>query len=154
WDGLCAEQVEYLEDFWDRADVEIDGDDEIQQAVRFSLFHVLAAAARIERRAIPAKGLTGNGYDWHAFWDSETFVLFVLNYTMSEAVADALRWRHDTLPAATDRANSLGLRGAAFPWRTINGAECSAYWPAGTAAFHVGADVADAVIRYFHATDN
>ncbi len=152
WDGLCARQFEYLGDFWDRADVEVEGDDEIQQAVRFSLFHVLAAAARNERRAIPAKGLTGNGYDGHAFWDSETFVLFVLNYTMSNAVADALNWRHDTLPAAINRATSLGLRGAAFPWRTINGAECSAYWPAGTAAFHVGADIADAVIRYLHAT--
>ncbi len=152
WDGLCAQQSEYLKDFWDRADVEIEGDDEIQQAVRFSLFHLLSAAARNERRAIPAKGLTGNGYDGHAFWDSETFVLFVLSYTMSDAVADALHWRHDTLPAAINRATSLGLRGAAFPWRTINGAECSAYWPAGTAAFHVGADVADAAIRYLHAT--
>ncbi len=152
WDGLCSQQLEFLDDFWGRADVEIEGDDEIQQAVRFSLFHVLAAAARSERRAIPAKGLTGSGYGGHAFWDSETFVLSVLSYTMPEAVANALRWRHDTLPAATKRAQSLGLEGAAFPWRTINGAECSAYWPAGTAAFHVGADVADAVIRYLHTT--
>jgi len=152
WDGLCSQQLEYLNEFWDRADVELEGDDEIQQAVRFSLFHVLAAAARSERRAVPAKGLTGNGYDGHAFWDSETFVLSVLNYTLPAAVANALHWRHDTLPAATDRAQSLGLRGATFPWRTISGAECSAYWPAGTAAFHVGADVADAVIRYLHAT--
>ncbi len=152
WDGLCAQQLDFLTDFWDRADVAIDGDDEIQQAVRFSLFHVLAASARSERRAIPAKGLTGNGYDGHAFWDSETFVLSVLTYTMPEAVAHALHWRYDTLPAAMKRAQSLGLDGAAFPWRTIGGQECSAYWPAGTAAFHVGADVADAVIRYLHAT--
>ncbi len=152
WDGLCSQQREFLDEFWDGADVEIEGDDEIQQAVRFSLFHILAAAARSERRAIPAKGLTGDGYDGHAFWDSETFVLTVLSYTMPEAVANALRWRHDTLPAATQRAHSLGLNGATFPWRTISGAECSGYWPAGTAAFHVGADVADAVIRYLHAT--
>jgi alpha,alpha-trehalose phosphorylase len=152
WEGLCEQQAQYLTDFWNRADVVIEGDDEIQQAVRFSLFHLLGAAARNERRAIPAKGLTGNGYDGHAFWDSETFVLMVLNYTMAEAVAAALRWRHDTLPLATSRARSLGLDGATFPWRTISGAECSAYWPAGTAAFHVGADVADAVIRYLHAS--
>jgi len=154
WDGLCTQQAQYLQDFWDRADVEIEGDDEIQQAVRFALFHVLAAAARNERRAIPAKGLTGDGYDGHAFWDSETFVFFVLSYTMSEGVADALRWRHATLPLALERASNLGLEGATFPWRTINGAECSAYWPAGTAAFHVGADIADAVIRYLHTTDD
>jgi len=154
FDGLCAQQRELLDDFWDRADVELEGDDEIQQAVRFSLFHLLSSAARNERRAIPAKGLTGNGYNGHAFWDTETFVLSVLSYTMPDAVADALRWRYDTLLAATTRAKNLGLKGAAFAWRTINGAECSAYWPAGTAAFHVGADVADAVIRYGHATND
>ena len=123
-----------------------------QQAVRFSLFHVLQAGARAEGRAIPAKGLTGPGYDGHAFWDTETFVLPVLTYTAPEAVADALRWRHSTLPLATERARQLGLDGAAFPWRTITGAECSGYWPAGTAAFHIGADIAAAVVRYVEAT--
>ncbi|HUY42483.1 MAG TPA: glycosyl hydrolase family 65 protein [Acidimicrobiales bacterium] len=152
FDGLCTQQREFLDDFWDRSDVELEGDEEIQQAVRFSLFHILSSAARSERRAIPAKGLTGNGYNGHAFWDTETFVLSVLSYTLPEAVAHALRWRHDTLPLAATRAQKLGLKGATFPWRTINGAECSAYWPAGTAAFHVGADVADAAIRYLHAT--
>ena len=152
WDGLLAEQREYLDDFWSRADVEIDGDEEIQQAVRFALFHVLQSSARSERRAIAAKGLTGTGYAGHAFWDSEAYVLAVLSYTVPEVVAHALEWRHDALPLALERAEQLGLKGAAFPWRTITGAECSAYWPAGTAAFHVGADVANAVIRYVHAT--
>lgn len=152
WDGLRRQQREFLDDYWDRADIEIDGDDEIQQALRFSLFHVLCSVVRSERRGIPAKGLTGNGYDGHAFWDSETFVLSVLSYTMPEAVKQALQWRHDTLATAEERAANIGLSGAAFPWRTITGAECSAYWPAGTAAFHVGADIADAVLRYLHAS--
>jgi alpha,alpha-trehalose phosphorylase len=152
WDGLVAEQRTYLDDFWARADVEVEGDAEIQQAVRFGLFHVLQAGARAEGRAIPAKGLTGTGYDGHAFWDTEGFVLPVLTYTVPQAAADALRWRRDTLPSALDRAGQLGLKGAAFPWRTITGAECSGYWPAGTAAFHVGADIADAVTRYIAAT--
>jgi alpha,alpha-trehalose phosphorylase len=152
WEGLCDDQREYLEDFWRRADVEIDGDAEIQQAARFSLFHVIQAGARNERRAIAAKGLTGNGYDGHAFWDSETFVLKVLSFTAPESVREALRWRHGTLPMAKDRAALLRLKGAAFPWRTITGAECSSYWPAGTAAFHVTADISDAVLRYVHAT--
>src|SRR5439155_2889838 len=82
WKGLCASQREYLDDFWNRADVELTGDDEIQQAVRFALFHVLQASARAERRPIAAKGLTGTGYDGHAFWDTETFVLPVLTYTV------------------------------------------------------------------------
>src|SRR6476469_213639 len=154
WQCLLDEQRAYLDDFWATADVEIDGDDELQQAVRFALFHVLQAGSRGESRAIPAKGLTGPGYDGHSFWDSETFVLPVLTYTVPEAARDALRWRHATLPAARERAAALGLRGAAFPWRSIDGAECSAYWPAGTGAFHVSADVSDAVARYLAATDD
>ncbi|MFF4896385.1 glycoside hydrolase family 65 protein [Streptomyces sp. NPDC001068] len=152
WQGLADEQRGYLDDYWSRADVEVDGDEEVQQAVRFALFHVLQAGARAEQRAIPAKGLTGSGYDGHAFWDTEMFVLPVLTHTAPQAVAEALRWRHNTLPAARERATQLGLDGAAFPWRTIAGSEGSAYWPAGTAAFHVNADVADAVVRYVAAT--
>jgi alpha,alpha-trehalose phosphorylase len=152
WQQLVDEQRARLDDFWARADVEVGGDEEIQQAVRFALFHVLQAGVRAEQRAIPAKGLTGSGYDGHAFWDTETFVLPLLTYTSPGAVAEALRWRQSTLPAARERAVQLGLRGAAFPWRTIAGSEGSAYWPAGTAAFHVNADIADAVIRYTAAT--
>ena len=152
WDGLLADQRAYLDDFWDNADVEVDGDTEVQQAVRFALFHVLQAGARGENRPIPAKGLTGPGYDGHAFWDTETFVLPVLTLTAPDAAASALRWRHGTLPAAIERAAQLGLKGAAFPWRTIAGQECSGYWPAGTAAFHINADIANAVIRYVDAT--
>ena len=152
WDGLLAEQRAYLDDFWDCADIELDGDTEIQQAARFALFHVLQAGARAEGRAIPAKGLTGPGYDGHCFWDTETFVLPVLTYTAPDAAAHALRWRHSTLPLAVARARQLGLEGAAFPWRTIHGEECSGYWPASTAAFHIGADIAAAVVRYVDAT--
>jgi alpha,alpha-trehalose phosphorylase len=152
WDGLLAEQREYLDGFWDRSAVEIDGDLEIEQAVRFALFHVLQAGARAEGRAIPAKGLTGSGYDGHAFWDTDSFVLPLLTYTYPMAAADALRWRHSILPIARARARTLGFAGATFPWRTIAGEECSGYWPAGTAAFHVNADIADAVVRYVDAT--
>ncbi|MGE0795501.1 MAG: glycoside hydrolase family 65 protein [Acidimicrobiia bacterium] len=154
WDGLVAEQRAFLDAFWADADVEVDGDAEVQQAVRFALFHVMQASARAEGRPIAAKGLTGPGYDGHAFWDTETFVIPTLTYTMPRAAADALRWRQATLPAARARAHQLGLDGAALPWRTINGEECSGYWPAGTAAFHVNADVADAVIRYLDATED
>ncbi|MGI9062288.1 MAG: glycoside hydrolase family 65 protein [Pseudonocardiaceae bacterium] len=152
WDGLLAEQRSYLDEFWDAADVELDGDPEVQQAVRFALFHILQAGARGESRAISAKGLTGPGYDGHAFWDTETFVLPVLTYTLPDSARDALRWRHSTLDKARARARVLGRQGAAFPWRSISGAECSAYWPAGTAGFHIGADIADAVARYLAAT--
>jgi len=148
WDDLVADQQAYLKSFWDGADVELDGDPAVQQAVRFGLFHVLQAGARAEQRAIAAKGLTGPGYDGHAFWDTESYVLPVLTATVPQAAADALRWRHSTLPLALDRARTLNVSGAVFPWRTIQGQECSAYWPAGTAAVHVNADIAVAAARH------
>jgi alpha,alpha-trehalose phosphorylase len=152
WEGLVEAQRDYLDQFWDHSDVVVEGDPEVQQAVRFGLFHTLQAGARAEQRPVGSKGLTGPGYDGHTFWDAETFVLPALTYTQPSAAADVLRWRHSTLDLARERAQTLGLQGAAFPWRTIRGEECSAYWPAGTAGFHIGADIADAVRRYVQAT--
>ncbi len=151
WGGLISEQRAFLDEFWARADVVVDGDPAVQQAVRFALFHILQASARAEGVAIASKGLTGRGYDGHAFWDTEMFVLPVLTSVFPKAVAHALRWRHSTLATTRDRARQLGFAGAAFPWRTITGKECSGYWPAGAAAFHVNAAVARAVIGYLRA---
>ena len=152
WDGLRESQRRYLDDFWARADVELDGDPALQQAIRFALFEVLQSAARAEGRAIPAKGLTGSGYDGHSFWDMETYTLPVLTYVAPQTVRDALRWRHSTLELARARATELRFEGAMFPWRTISGRECSGYWPAGTAGVHINADIADATRRYLAAT--
>jgi len=148
WDTLVREQREYLEEFWSTADVEVEGDPVIQQAVRFALWHLLQASARAERRAIGAKGLTGTGYNGHTFWDIEGFVLPVLTMTHPQSVADSLRWRASTLDQARTRARMLRLKGATFPWRTIHGEETSAYWPAGTASFHINAAVARAFELY------
>ena len=148
WDQLVQEQRAVLDEFWLGADVEVDGDPAIQQAVRFALFHVFQAAARAEGRAIAANGLTGPGYDGHAFWDTESFVLPVLTATAPRAAADALRWRLSTVDLARERAETLRLHGAAFAWRTIRGQECSGYWPAGTAAMHINADIAAAAMRH------
>src|ERR687893_870879 len=152
WEGLLAAQRAYLDDFWDRADVELEGDAELQQAVRFALFHVLQAGARAEGRPIAAKGLTGPSYDGHTFWDTETFVLQPLTYSVPRAVGDTLRWRYATLDLARERAKMLDLEGASFPWRTIRGQAISGYWPASTAAFHINADIAAAIVRYHAAT--
>ncbi len=154
WKGLVDAQRKYLAEFWARADVELKGDPDVQQAIRFAMFHVLQSAARAEQRAIPAKGLTGPGYDGHTFWDTETFVLPVLTYTVPAAAGDILRWRFQILDMARKRAKDLGFKGAAFPWRTIHGEECSGYWPASTAAFHINADIADGVLRYVSATND
>ncbi len=151
WQGLLDAQRAYLDHWWDVADIQLEGDGEhvaaLQQAVRFAAFHVLQAGARAERRGIAAKGLTGTGYDGHVFWDSEMYVLPLLVATMPRSSEDALRWRLSTLEDAKARAATLGLGGAAFPWRTIRGRECSGYWPASTAAFHVNAAIAAAAVR-------
>jgi alpha,alpha-trehalose phosphorylase len=152
WEGIAAEQRECLDEYWACADVELDGDQRLQQAVRFGLFHVFQAAARAGVRPVPGKGLTGPGYGGHTFWDSEAFVLPVLTYTAPEVAGNILRWRHATLEHARSRARQLHLRGAAFPWRTIDGHESSGYWPAGTIAFHLNADIAAAVLRHVRAT--
>ena len=154
WEGLRRAQHRYLDDVWQRADVELDGDPALQQAVRFAVFQVVQAAVRAELRAIPAKGLTGSGYDGHTFWDMEAYTLPVLTYVAPAAARDALSWRHATIDLAEARARELGLNGVTFPWRTIRGHECSGYWPAGTAAFHINADIADAVRRYLAAAED
>jgi alpha,alpha-trehalose phosphorylase len=115
WDGLLTGQRAYLDAFWEGADIEIDGDPELQLAMRFGLFHTLQAGARAEQRAIAAKGLTGPGYDGHTFWDSERFILSVLTYTAPHAAEDALRWRHATLDLARERATQLGLAWGSSP---------------------------------------
>jgi alpha,alpha-trehalose phosphorylase len=148
WDQLVADQRKVLDEYWAGADIQIDGDPAVQQAVRFGMFHTFQASVRAEQRAIAAKGLTGPGYDGHAFWDTESFVLPVLTATVPHAAADALRWRWSTLDLARQRAETIRARGASFPWRTIRGHECSGYWPAGTAAVHINADIAVAAIRY------
>ncbi|WP_410819819.1 glycoside hydrolase family 65 protein [Micromonospora sp. 050-3] len=154
FDALLTDQRAALEAAWQVADVQLDGDPELQQAVRFAMFHLIQAGRPDSDRTISAKGLTGNGYDGHVLWDTESYVLPVLNYLAPAVARSALRWRHAHLPEARERAAELRLTGATFPWRTIGGRESSGYWPAGTAALHVNADIADAVLRYLAATDD
>jgi beta-phosphoglucomutase len=150
--GLAGEQRLALERFWERADVEIDGDEALQQGVRYNLFSLLQAAGRDARTSLPAKGLTGEGYEGHYFWDTEIFALPFFTYTDPAAARSLLAFRVRTLPAARARAAELGHRGALYPWRTISGEEASAYFPAGTAQYHINADIAYAIERYLRAT--
>ncbi|MFF2369118.1 glycoside hydrolase family 65 protein [Agromyces sp. NPDC058110] len=152
WDRVAAAQRERLDEYWQCADIEIEGAPRLLQAARLALFHVFQAAARAEVRSVPGKGLTGAGYEGHTFWDFEAYVLPLLTATAPEAAKQGLLWRHATLGHARARAAQLHLRGAAFAWRTIDGQESSGYWPASTAAFHVNADVAGAVVHYVRAT--
>jgi alpha,alpha-trehalose phosphorylase len=152
WDALAAEQSAWLDDFWARTDIAIDGDGDAQQAIRWNLFQMAQASANVGPRGIAAKGVTAGGYDGHYFWDTEVYVIPMLAYNNPDAARDLLRFRHRTLPEARRRAAEMSQRGALFPWRTLNGEEASAYYPAGTAQFHIDADVAYAIDRYVNAS--
>jgi alpha,alpha-trehalose phosphorylase len=161
FEQLLASQEHYLEDFWRRSDVRIRdirqdrikrSTVEIQQATRFNLFHILQASARAEDKGVPAKGLTGQAYEGHYFWDSEIYLLPFLIYTSPLIAKNLLTFRYRMLPQARARARELGHRGAMFPWRTISGEEASAYYAAGTAQYHINADIMYALRKYLHAT--
>lgn len=143
-----AKQRAWLDDFWLNTDVVIEGQPGIQQAVRWCLFQLAQATARSDQLGIPAKGVTGSGYEGHYFWDTEIYLVPFLIYTAPRVARNALRFRVNLLPQARERATVLSQRGALFPWRTINGEEASAYYAAGTAQYHIDADVAFAFAKY------
>ena len=158
---LLASQEQYMDDFWRRSDVRIKDirEDrikrstvEIQQAIRFNLFHILQASARAEETSVPAKGLTGQAYEGHYFWDTEIYLLPFLIYTSPRIARNLLAFRYKMLPQARARAKELGHRGAMFPWHTISGEEASAYYAAGTAQYHINADITYALRKYVQAT--
>jgi alpha,alpha-trehalose phosphorylase len=145
-------QRDWLAAYWERSDVAVAGHPDIQQAVRWNLFQLAQATARTDGGGIAAKGVSGSGYGGHYFWDTEIYVLPFLTYTSPDVARNALRFRHGMLDAARDRATELNQRGALFPWRTINGLESSAYYAAGTAQYHIDADISHALSQYVSAT--
>ncbi|WGY01977.1 glycosyl hydrolase family 65 protein [Nocardioides sp. QY071] len=147
-----AAQEAWLKAFWARADVEVPGQPALQQAIRWNLFSILQASARAEGQGIAAKGVSGSGYGGHYFWDTEIYVMPFLTYTMPWAARNALRFRYNLLDSARARARELSQKGALFPWRTISGQEASAYYAAGTAQYHIDADIAYALSQYVGAT--
>ncbi|WP_345799959.1 glycosyl hydrolase family 65 protein [Microbacterium sp. AZCO] len=151
-DEHFARQRAWLDDFWARSDVRIAGHDALQQATRWCLFQLAQATARADGQGVPAKGVTGSGYSGHYFWDTEIYVLPFLTYTTPQWARNALRMRYLMLPAARRRAFQLNEAGALFPWRTISGEEASAYYAAGTAQYHINADVSFALAKYVRST--
>jgi alpha,alpha-trehalose phosphorylase len=146
--ALVAGQERYLEEFWYRSDVQVEGPRRVQQAIRWNVFQLCQASARAETSGIPAKGLSGQAYEGHYFWDTEVYVTPFLTYSSPRITRNLLRFRHTMLPLARERAAELSEQGALFPWRTINGEEASAYYQAGTAQYHIDADIAYAIKRY------
>jgi alpha,alpha-trehalose phosphorylase len=151
-DAQVSAQRQWYDGFWERSDVEVDGPAEVQQAVRWNLFQLAQAGGRAEGGGVPAKGVTGSGYSGHYFWDTEVYTLPFFTYTTPHCARSALRFRYRLLEAARLRAEQMTQRGALFPWRTINGEEASAYYAAGTAQYHIDADISYALSQYVAAT--
>src|SRR5512132_2376283 len=153
FDVLLTKQREHLDRFWDRADIQVESHTNplrIQQAIRWNLFQLAQASWRAEGAGIPAKGLTGQAYEGHYFWDTEVYVLPFLSYTQPRIARNLLQFRHSMLGRARDRAAEMSQQGALFPWRTINGEEASSNFQQGTAQYHINADIAYAIRRYDH----
>jgi alpha,alpha-trehalose phosphorylase len=151
FDSLVTSQRANLDRFWDRADVRVKtrfSPVRHQQAIRWNLYQVAQASWRAEGAGVPAKGLTGQAYEGHYFWDTEIYVLPFLSYTKPRIAGNVLRFRHSMLGRARERARDLSERGALFPWRTINGEEASSNFQQGTAQYHINADIAYAIRQY------
>ncbi|WP_163194558.1 glycoside hydrolase family 65 protein [Clostridium thermarum] len=153
FEDLLKEQENYLKEFWEIADISIEGDEKLQQGIRFNLYELLQAVGKDSISNISAKGLSGEGYEGHYFWDTEIYILPFFTLCYPQLAKQLLKYRYTTLDYARKRAKELGhKKGAAYPWRTIIGEECSSYFPAGTAQYHINGDIAYSYIQYFLAT--
>ncbi|MDD4578574.1 MAG: glycoside hydrolase family 65 protein [Anaerolineaceae bacterium] len=166
-EGLWLENEQAWAKEWDRCDVLIEGDDEAQLALRFSIYHLLIAAPRRDERVnIGAKTLSGYGYHGHAFWDTEIFMLPFFTYTRPEIARNLLSYRFHNLPGAREKARDNTFQGAQFPWESAgDGREVTPTWvpdPAdpksliriwtGDIEIHISSDIAYALVQYWKLT--
>ena len=164
-DGLHDRHVAHWRKRWEASDVVVEGDSEAQQALRFAVYHLNSAVdPEISSSSVGARGLTGDGYMGHVFWDTEIFMLPFYTLTWPEAARSLLQYRHRTLAAARAKARRLGFRGALYAWEsTDTGEEATPPYALGPRAeviairsgdleHHVSAAVAYAVWQYWQAT--
>ncbi|MDO5444328.1 MAG: beta-phosphoglucomutase [Eubacteriales bacterium] len=151
--ALCKAQREYLDRFWQNARVTVDGNDELQVQLDFCLFGMLSSAGKDGKTNVAAKGLSGEGYEGHYFWDSEIYIFPFFLMTEPNIARSLLEYRYLHLPDAHRHARTLGHScGALYPWRTITGSECSSHYPSGSAQYHINGDIAHAFISYWQVT--
>lgn len=152
---LYQKQEEYLADFWEKSNLEIEGDEELNCAVHYNQYALLQSVGKDCKSNMAAKGLSGEGYEGHFFWDTEMYALPRFIITQPEIAKMLISFRYETLDRARENAKKLGhKKGALYPWRTINGEECSGYFPSGTAAYHISGDIAYSVVSYYLATND
>ena len=152
-DYYYEKQASYLEKFWDSCDVSIAGDQELGEAVRYNLYQLVQSVGKDPHSNIAAKGLSGEGYEGHYFWDTEMYLQPFFTLTTRDIAKNLIRFRHTILDYAKENARILGhKKGAAFPWRTIMGKECSGFFPAGSAQYHISGDIVYSIIKYYLTT--
>jgi alpha,alpha-trehalose phosphorylase len=152
FDAYLQEETKERIAFWDKSLVEL-SDTDINQALRYNLYQLSQSASTNYHMHIAAKGISGEGYEGHFFWDTETYMLPFFILTDPKKAKELLLYRYYTLDEARHEAKQLGChRGAKIPWRTINGKEASPYFPAGSAQVHINSDIALAIINYYYAT--
>lgn len=155
FEDIIAQQQQYMDHFWNSSDIQIEKDASLQEGIRFNLYHLLQSAGRDAYSNISAKGLTGEGYEGHFFWDTEIYMFPIFLMTQPEIARQLLLFRYSTLEQARDRAREMGHKqGALFPWRTISGTECSSFFPSGTAQYHISADIAYSYVQYYLAVED
>nr|WP_300005622.1 beta-phosphoglucomutase [Tissierella sp.] len=147
---LYKEQIQYLKDFKSKSSIEFLDDKELNNIMEFMRFHMLQATTRDKYGNISAKGLSGEGYEGHYFWDTEIFMFPVWLLWDNKRAKNLLLYRYDLLDIARERALEMGHnKGACFSWRTISGIESSGYFPAGSAQYHINFDIAYIFIQYW-----
>lgn len=165
YDRELKEHRREIEDNWERIDIKIDGDDEVQRALRWCIFQLNSSAYKInEYSSIGAKGLHGEGYKGHVFWDTEIFMFPFFLYTNPEIARTLLMYRYNTLPGAIKNGLETGYKGARFPWESEReGVEVTPKWGmsykgekvrilTGDHEYHIVADIALSIYHYYRAT--
>ncbi|MGZ6387794.1 MAG: glycoside hydrolase family 65 protein [Ktedonobacterales bacterium] len=163
--ALLQAHVHTWAERWAASDIVLEGDDEAQVALRFAMYHLISAADPTRNDvSIGARGLTGEGYLGHVFWDTDIFTLPFFIFTWPDAARALLRYRYHTLPAARAKAARMGYRGALYAWESADtGDEVTPPYlerpdgivlpvRSGGQEHHISADVAFAVWRYWQAT--
>ena len=155
FETIIFDSKQFWSDFWKKSEVKIFGDDQLDQAIHYNLFQLASSTGRDGKTNIPAKGLSGTGYEGHYFWDTEMYMSPFFAYTNPQIAQELIKYRYSILDKSRKRARDVGVdQGALFAWRTIDGEEASAYYPAGTAQYHIDADVSYAIYRYYQVTGN
>lgn len=155
--GFCEiqkEQETFWKEYWENADIEIEGNDSDQQAIRLSLFHLRNQLPSINDASIGATGLTGANYSGKVFWDTEMYLMPYYLFTYPQTCKGLLKYRTKLLDKARERAREMGACGALYSWCSIDGEETSVVFEASTAEYHINSDIAYAIWRYYQATED